>query len=55
MARYLPARLILLFLAVTVSGCEVIGDIFQAGLWAGVLLVFLVIALIVWIMNKART
>jgi hypothetical protein len=30
------------------SGCEIIGGIFKAGVWVGVLGVFAVIALIVW-------
>jgi hypothetical protein len=30
------------------SGCEIIGNIFKAGIWVGVLAVFAVIALVVW-------
>jgi hypothetical protein len=36
--------LFLLFL----PGCEVIGAIFRAGVWVGVLTVFAVIGLIIW-------
>jgi hypothetical protein len=56
MTRSLLARLLfLLTLAVTVSGCEIVGGIFKAGMWVGVIMVVLVVALIVWVMNKART
>lgn len=30
------------------SGCEIIGAIFRAGVWVGVLGVFAVIALVIW-------
>ncbi len=35
-------------LAFSLSGCEVIGGIFKAGVWVGVLAVVVVGALIVW-------
>jgi uncharacterized membrane protein len=34
-------------------GCAVVGGIFKAGVWVGVLLVVLVIALIVWLISRA--
>jgi uncharacterized membrane protein YkvI len=37
------------------AGCELVGDIFEAGVWVGVILVILVIGLIVWLFSKART
>ena len=36
------------------SGCEIIGDIFQAGMWVGVVLVVLVVGLVLWLIRKAR-
>ncbi|MBL7782755.1 MAG: hypothetical protein JNM22_16125 [Saprospiraceae bacterium] len=36
----------------TLSGCEVVGGIFKAGVWSGVLLVFLGIALIIFLISK---
>lgn len=36
------------------TGCEVIGDIFQAGVGVGVFLVIAVIVLIVWLISRAR-
>jgi uncharacterized membrane protein YkvI len=37
---------------VALTGCEVIGDIFKAGVWVGVLLVILVIGIVVWLLTK---
>lgn len=36
----------------TLSGCEVIGGIFKAGVWSGILLIFLGIALVVFVISK---
>jgi hypothetical protein len=46
--------LLLVLFMVTLAGCEVIGDIFQAGVWVGVILVILVIGIIAWIYSKSR-
>ena len=35
------------------SGCEIVGDIFKAGVWVGVLLVLGVIGLIIWLVSQA--
>ena len=36
------------------SGCEVIGGIFKAGVWVGILVVLAVIGLIVWLVTRGR-
>lgn len=36
------------------SSCELIGDIFQAGIWVGVIIVVAVIALIFWLIGRGR-
>jgi hypothetical protein len=36
------------------SSCELIGDIFQAGVWVGVIVVVGVIALILWLIGRGR-
>lgn len=46
--------LLLLILTLTLSSCELIGDIFQAGFWTAIVLVVLVIGLIIWILNRFR-
>ena len=45
---------LLLLSTVALSGCEVIGDIFKAGFWTGVLLVILVIGIIVWLITRSK-
>lgn len=44
----------LFFVLTTLSSCEVIGGIFKAGVWVGVLLVVLVVGIILWVIGKAR-
>ena len=46
---YISFLLLILF---SLSGCEIIGDIFKAGVWVGIILVVLVIALIFWLIKK---
>ena len=48
-------RLHFAFLALlmfSLSSCELIGDIFKAGVWTGLLLVAAVIALVIWIISR---
>ncbi len=45
---------LLLLSTVALVGCEVIGDIFQAGVWVGVILVLLVIGIIVWLVTRSK-
>ena len=55
MSRSGVSRLfILLLLSVTVSGCDLIGGIFKAGFWTGIIIVVLVVAGIVFLVGKAR-
>lgn len=50
----LAKLLLLVAAALSLSGCEVIGDIFKAGMWTGVIVVIAVIAAIVWLFSRAR-
>jgi hypothetical protein len=34
------------------SSCTVIGDIFKAGVWSGIIVVVLVIVLIIWLIGR---
>lgn len=45
---------ILLVSTLTLAGCDLIVDIFQAGVWVGVILVVLVIGLVVWLFTRSR-
>jgi hypothetical protein len=48
--------LVLLVLAtIPLAGCELVGDIFQAGVWVGVIAVVLVIAIVGFIAAKIRS
>jgi hypothetical protein len=44
----------LLVVAAASTGCEIIGDIFQAGVWVGVILVVIVLALIMFLVSRVR-
>ena len=53
----MKANRILLLLALTLlmtPGCELIGDIFQAGLVVGIIIVVLIVAIALWIFRKVR-
>lgn len=49
--RYFPLAIIAL-LTTTLTSCELVGDIFKAGMWTGIIVVVLVIALIIWLVSK---
>jgi hypothetical protein len=34
------------------AGCEIVGDIFKAGIWVGVIMVVLAIGLVLWLVGK---
>ena len=44
----------LVLLGLTGAGCQAIGDIFQAGMWVGVIGVVLVIAIVGFIASRFR-
>jgi len=39
-------------LLMALSSCQVVGDIFKAGVWVGILLVFIVVVVIVWLFSR---
>lgn len=45
---------ILALLTMALAGCEIIGGIFKAGVWSGILLVVVVVGFIVWLISRAR-
>jgi hypothetical protein len=51
MKRLMPIALIML-LATTFSSCELVEGIFKAGMWTGVILVVVVIAVVIWLFAK---
>jgi len=39
-------------IAIAFSSCQAIGDIFKAGMWSGIIIVIVVVALIIWIFSR---
>lgn len=54
MKKYITRSLLLLTVLFTVTSCEVVGDIFQAGMGVGIFLVIAVVVLIIWLINKFK-
>lgn len=45
---------LLIFMSITFTSCEAIAGIFKAGMWFGVIGVIVVIAIIFWLIRKAK-
>ena len=43
----------LLFMAVTLTSCQAIAGIFKAGIWVGIVIVVVIVAIIFWLISKA--
>ena len=43
---------VLAMLATTLTGCELAGDLVKGGIWIGVIGVFVVVAIIFWLVTK---
>ncbi|MBA2329763.1 MAG: hypothetical protein ACR2KB_07225 [Chitinophagaceae bacterium] len=43
-----------LALAMTLTSCEVIGDIFKAGFWTAIIVIVLIVIIIIWLVSKFR-
>jgi hypothetical protein len=54
MKRLNYSWIVLLLLSMTVSSCEVIGDIFQAGMAVGIIVVVAIVALLIWLVSRFR-
>ena len=55
-SRAKPQLLLLLvvLLAFSSAGCEVVEGIFKAGMWVGIILVVLVLGLVMFVVGKLR-
>jgi uncharacterized membrane protein YkvI len=47
--------ILLLVATIPLAGCELVGDIFQAGMWVGALFIVLIIAIVGLIAAKLRS
>jgi hypothetical protein len=45
---------IAVFLLATLPGCEVVGGIFKAGVWSGIIIVIAVIILIFYLVSRIK-
>jgi hypothetical protein len=52
--RFLLLLALLVVSAMTLTGCEVIGGIFKAGMWTGVIAIVLVLVVVGFIAAKIR-
>jgi hypothetical protein len=49
---YSTTNILLLSVLLSLSSCEAIGAIFKAGVWSGIFLVVLVVAVIIFIISR---
>lgn len=47
-----PNIIVFTMLMLTMTSCEIIGGIFKAGVWVGILLVVAVIVIVFWLFRK---
>lgn len=45
---------VLVLLTFTMSSCELVGDIFEAGMWTALIIIVLIVLLISWLFRKFR-
>lgn len=50
--KFSPVVFFLLGLLTLLSSCTVVGGIFKAGVWVGVLIVVFVLAIIIWLVTR---
>jgi hypothetical protein len=43
---------LLLLMMTTLAGCELVGDIFSAGMYTGIFIVVLVVVVIIWLVTR---
>ncbi|MGY3053984.1 putative small secreted protein [Pedobacter sp. UYEF25] len=51
MKKALPLASIAIICSV-LSSCELVGGIFKAGMWTGVIAIVVVVALVIWVLAK---
>ena len=54
MKRFSVPSLLVALMALLAS-CQVIGGIFKAGMWVGIVIVVVVIVLILWLVGRGRS
>jgi hypothetical protein len=51
MKKFLP--LLIVMLMVLLNSCAVVGGIFKAGVWVGILIVLFIIGVIIWLVTRS--
>jgi len=51
MKKLLPALIV--FFTIFLNSCAVIGGIFKAGVWVGILIVVFIISIIIWLVTRS--
>jgi hypothetical protein len=46
--------LTLITMLIMLAGCEVVGGIFKAGVWFGILIIVGIVALLIWVFTRGR-
>jgi hypothetical protein len=46
--------ILFVLLAVSLSSCEFIGDVFKAGMWSALIIIVLIVLLVTWLFRKLR-
>jgi hypothetical protein len=54
MKKFSGIWLFVIALAMTLSSCEVVGGIFKAGFYSAIIVIVLIIAIILWLVNRGR-
>ena len=55
MKRYSLLWMFALAMIMTLSSCQVVGGIFKAGVWVGILVVVVVVGIILWLVGRGRS
>ncbi|MGF7215995.1 hypothetical protein GGR92_002160 [Spirosoma lacussanchae] len=50
--RFFPMAAVALLLTFSLTSCELVGDIFKAGAYTGIIGVVIVLVLIIWLVSK---
>lgn len=50
--RFIPIAVVAMLLTFSLSGCSVLGDIFKAGAYTGIIGVIVVVVLLIWLVSK---
>lgn len=54
MRKNLVLSVLLVTMLASLTSCEAIGDIFKAGMWMGIIVVVIIIAIVLWLIGKIR-